>query len=170
MSTTNIDPTLNSKAVSHVSEGEHEEEDNRMFGFIVFLLSESIIFFSFFVGYIVFKTTGSANWLPAGFEGLEVRDPLINTIVLVSSSFVIYFAERFLHRDNLWGFSDLLADDNGDGQLFFVRSGGGVERVALWLYVGCVRQRVLFADGLSRAACVHGRIVAGRDAGPLFYS
>lgn len=104
MSTTNLDPTLNSKAVSaSVLAEEHSEEDNRMFGFIVFLLSESIIFFSFFVGYIVFKT-GSANWLPPGFEGLEVREPLINTIVLVSSSFVIYFAERFLHRDNLWGF------------------------------------------------------------------
>ena len=44
---------------------EHEEEDHRMFGFIVFLLSESIIFFSFFVGYTVFKT-GAADWLPAG--------------------------------------------------------------------------------------------------------
>ena len=32
------------------------EEDHRMFGFIVFLLSESVIFFSFFVGYIVYKT------------------------------------------------------------------------------------------------------------------
>lgn len=82
---------------------EHEEEDHRMFGFVVFLLSESVIFFSFFVGYIVFKTNGE-NWLPAGFEGLEVREPLINTIVLVSSSFVIYFAERYLRKENLWGF------------------------------------------------------------------
>ncbi|MGF1515118.1 MAG: heme-copper oxidase subunit III [Elainellaceae cyanobacterium] len=81
----------------------HEEEDHRMFGFVVFLLSESVIFLSFFVGYVVFKTN-AVNWLPAGFEGLEVREPLINTIVLVSSSFVIYFAERFLRRDNLWGF------------------------------------------------------------------
>ena len=100
MSSINIDPSLDGK-VAHL---EHEaEEDHRMFGFIVFLLSESVIFFSFFVGYIVFKT-GAGDWLPAGFEGLEVKEPLINTIVLVSSSFVIYFAERFLHRDNLWGF------------------------------------------------------------------
>ncbi len=103
MSTTNVDPTLNSKPVPVLEHLEEAEEDNRMFGFVVFLLSESVIFFSFFVGYIVFKT-GAANWLPEGFEGLEVREPLINTIVLVSSSFVIYFAERFLHRENLWGF------------------------------------------------------------------
>jgi len=100
MSTTNVDPDLNSK-VAHST--EHDEEDHRLFGFIVFLLSESVIFFSFFVGYIVFKT-GGGDWLPTGFEGLEVREPLINTVVLVSSSFVIYFAERFLRKDNLWGF------------------------------------------------------------------
>ena len=94
------DPTLQSSPVAH---SEHPEEDHRMFGFIVFLLSESVIFLSFFVGYIVYKTNAT-DWLPAGFEGLEVREPFINTVVLVSSSFVIYFAERFLCNENLWGF------------------------------------------------------------------
>lgn len=86
-----------------VSHHEHEEEDNRMFGFIVFLLSESVIFLSFFVGYIVYKLSAT-DWLPAGVEGLEIREPAINTVVLVSSSFVIYIAERFLRKENLWGF------------------------------------------------------------------
>ncbi|MEM9487166.1 MAG: heme-copper oxidase subunit III, partial [Cyanobacteria bacterium P01_F01_bin.116] len=75
----------------------------RMFGFVVFLLSESVIFLSFFAGYIVYKLN-AIQWFPAGFEGLEIREPLINTVVLVSSSFVIYFAERFLRKENLWGF------------------------------------------------------------------
>jgi cytochrome c oxidase subunit 3 len=100
MSTANLDATANTH-VPHAA--EHEEEDHRMFGMIVFLLSESVIFLSFFVGYIVLKLN-SQSWLPDGFEGLEVREPLINTIVLVSSSFVIWFAERFLHKENLWGF------------------------------------------------------------------
>ena len=82
---------------------EHEEEDHRMLGFIIFLLSESVIFLSFFAGYIVYKTT-MTDWLPPGVSGLEVREPAINTVVLVSSSFVIYIAERFLHKENLWGF------------------------------------------------------------------
>ena len=103
MNTTSADPKLNSKAAPVSTHLEEAEADHRMFGFIVFLLSESVIFFSFFVGYIVYKTNAT-NWLPAGFEGLEIREPLINTIVLVSSSFVIYFAERFLHKENLWGF------------------------------------------------------------------
>ncbi|WP_038016307.1 heme-copper oxidase subunit III [Synechococcus sp. PCC 7335] len=102
MSTTSMDSTLNTKSAALESH-EEEHEDHRLFGFVVFLLSESVIFFSFFVGYIVFKTN-AGDWLPTGFEGLEVREPLINTAVLVSSSFVIYFAERFLHKDNLWGF------------------------------------------------------------------
>lgn len=84
------------------SEHEHNEA-NSMFGFLIFLLSESVIFISFFVGYIVYKT-GTSNWLPEGFSGLEIKEPAINTVVLVSSSFVIYIAERFLHRQNLWGF------------------------------------------------------------------
>ncbi len=44
------------------------------------------------------------QWLPDGVAGLEVRMPLINTVVLVSSSFMAYFAERYLHQRNLWGF------------------------------------------------------------------
>ncbi|MEO0706105.1 MAG: heme-copper oxidase subunit III [Cyanobacteria bacterium J06649_5] len=110
MSTTNIEPTgvdptgIEPTGAIASSALEHEhEEDHRLFGFIVFLLSESVIFFSFFVGYIVYKTNAT-DWLPAGFEGLDVREPFINTIVLVSSSFVIYFAERFLRKENLWGF------------------------------------------------------------------
>ncbi|MEM7725713.1 MAG: heme-copper oxidase subunit III [Cyanobacteria bacterium P01_A01_bin.45] len=101
----NTSPGLQLEEVNniHLEGQEHDEEGNSMFGFIVFLLSESVIFLSFFAGYIVYKTTAT-NWLPAGVEGLEVREPAINTVILVSSSFVIYFAERFLKTDNLWGF------------------------------------------------------------------
>ncbi|NJN88150.1 MAG: heme-copper oxidase subunit III, partial [Leptolyngbyaceae cyanobacterium SL_7_1] len=82
---------------------EHDEAGNSKFGFIVFLLSETVIFLSFFAGYIVYKTT-TADWYPAGVTGLDVKDPRINTIILVSSSFVIYVAERYLHDKKLWGF------------------------------------------------------------------
>ena len=91
--------SLETQAIAH----EHDEAGNSMFGFIIFLLSESVIFLSFFAGYIVYKIT-ITDWLPPGIEGLEIRDPAINTVVLVSSSFVIYIAERFLHKENLWGF------------------------------------------------------------------
>ncbi|KGF73084.1 cytochrome B6 [Neosynechococcus sphagnicola sy1] len=110
MNPTEIDPILDISGISshpvesHGSpEHNHDEAGNSMFGFIVFLLSESVIFLSFFTGYIVYKTT-ALDWLPPDVTGLEIHDPAINTVVLVSSSFVIYIAERFLHAKNLWGF------------------------------------------------------------------
>lgn len=99
---TSID-TLDTSLIVTEKTDQHEEHDNRMFGFVVFLLSESVIFLSFFAGYIVYKTT-SLDWLPTGVTGLEIKEPAINTVVLVSSSFVIYIAEKFLHKNNLWGF------------------------------------------------------------------
>jgi cytochrome c oxidase subunit 3 len=102
MSATNVESSLNTSVASH-GEHHHDEAGNSLFGFIVFLLSESVIFLSFFAGYIVYKTN-TLDWLPAGVERLEIREPAINTVVLVSSSCVIYIAEKFLHRQNLWGF------------------------------------------------------------------
>lgn len=107
--------SLHSGAIEHT----HDEEANSMFGFIVFLLSESVIFLSFFAGYIVYKTT-TTDWLPTGVSGLEVRDPAINTVVLVSSSFVIYFAEQALERHNLKQFRLLLFATMAMGTYFLV--------------------------------------------------
>ncbi len=101
------------------AEHHHDEEGNKMFGFIVFLLSESVIFLSFFIGYIVYKTS-SPNWLPPGVEGLEVREPAINTVVLVASSFVIYLAERALQRHNLKGFRIFLIATMAMGSYFLL--------------------------------------------------
>jgi cytochrome c oxidase subunit 3 len=95
----------------------HDEAGNSKFGLIAFLLSESVIFIAFFVGYILFKTQ-SAAWYPLGVTGLEVDAPRINTIVLVSSSFVIYVAERYLHDKRLWGFRFFLFATMAMGSYF----------------------------------------------------
>jgi cytochrome c oxidase subunit 3 len=81
----------------------HGHADHTITGFVIFLASESLIFLALFVGYAVFKSSAPL-WLPAGVEGLEVREPLINTVVLVSSSLVIWLAERALHRQRLGEF------------------------------------------------------------------
>ena len=100
-----VDTSVNDNPILEIThESVHSEHpDNRLFGFVVFLLSESVIFLSFFAAYIVYKTT-SLNWLPDGVTGLEIREPAINTVILVSSSFTIYLAEKFLHKKQLWGF------------------------------------------------------------------
>ena len=78
----------------------HDHHGKGMFGFTVFLLSESMVFFSFFMTYIALRLTTNP-WLPPGVSRLEVTKPAINTVILVSSSFVIYFAERALKRHTI---------------------------------------------------------------------
>ena len=100
MTTTNPDLPLKHRP------GHIKHDGHNLTGFIIFLCSESIIFLAFFSGFTLLKIT-SPEWLPHGVEGLETRLPLINTVILVSSSFVAYFAERYLHKENLWGFRAL---------------------------------------------------------------
>ncbi len=81
-------------------EGHGAHANHNLTGFIIFLCSESVIFLAFFSGYALLKTS-ALNWLPPGVEGLEVHMPLINTVVLVSSSGTIYLAERFKAKGSM---------------------------------------------------------------------
>jgi cytochrome c oxidase subunit 3 len=115
-----MDSYISSDELHHTgAEHGHDEEGSKMFGFIVFLMSESVIFLSFFAGYIIYKTT-TPQWLPAGVSGLEVKDPAINTVVLVASSFVIYLAEQALQRGDLKGFRLYLLATMAMGSYFLV--------------------------------------------------
>jgi cytochrome c oxidase subunit III len=115
-----MDSYLTSGELHHTSgEHTHDEEGNKMFGFMVFLVSESVIFLSFFAGYIVYKIT-TPHWLPVGVSGLEIKDPAINTVILVSSSFVIYLAERALQRHDLMKFRLFLLATIAMGSYFLL--------------------------------------------------
>ena len=82
-------------------EGQPEAHPkHNLTGFIIFLCSESVIFLAFFSGYALLKTS-ALNWLPAGVDGLEWRMPLVNTVVLVSSSGTIALAEHFKSREKM---------------------------------------------------------------------
>ena len=97
MTTTTPQP-LAEHGEAHGAHGGHN-----MTGFIIFLCSESVIFLAFFSGYALLKLS-ALNWLPAGVEGLEWRTPLLNTVVLVSSSGTIVLAEHFKAKEKLWLF------------------------------------------------------------------
>ncbi len=82
--------------------GSHEDHHGKgMFGFTVFLLSESIIFLSLFFTYVVLRLT-NPDWLPSGVSGPELSPFVaINTVILLSSSVVIQLAERALSHHHL---------------------------------------------------------------------
>lgn len=97
----------------------HDHHGKAMFGFTIFLMSESLIFVSFFVTYFILRSS-AANWVPAGIQGPQLSTALIiETIVLLSSSFVIYFAERALDRGKIGRFRLLWLTTSAMG-LFFL--------------------------------------------------
>ena len=79
------------------------EQKTLILGFTIFLLSESMIFVSLFMSYIILRLT-TPNWLPPGLEPLAVLHPAILTGVLVISSLLLFAAERTLRGRKLGGF------------------------------------------------------------------
>ncbi|WP_026103882.1 MULTISPECIES: cytochrome c oxidase subunit 3 [Kamptonema] len=103
----------------------HDHHGKAMFGVTIFLLSESLVFFSFFFTYIALRLTHS-NWLPPGVKGPELsKFIIINTVVLLSSSFVIQAAENALKRHKIIRFRWLWVLTFGMGIYFLV--GQGIE-------------------------------------------
>lgn len=101
--------------------GQHEDHHGKsLFGMTIFLLSESMVFVSFFATYIVLRLT-TTDWLPAGIKGPEASLTVIfHTVVLVSSSFVIYFAERALKHQKLLKFRLLWLTTSAMGIYFLI--------------------------------------------------
>ncbi len=98
----------------------HDEHGKSMFGFTVFLLSESVVFISFFVTYITLRLT-TLHWLPPGVKGPDLSTAvMINSVVLVSSSFVIQAAEGALKNGNLSRFRLLWLTTSAMGIFFLV--------------------------------------------------
>ena len=82
--------------------GDHlREEEKTLFGFLSFLISESFIFLSFILSTIALRTT-TTQWLPTGVESPQITiENIISSVILLSSSIVIYFAERALNKNKL---------------------------------------------------------------------
>lgn len=107
--------------------GKAEDHHGKaIFGFVVFLLSESIIFLSFIFTYVALRLTHSGKWLPQGISGPELSTlVIVNTVVLLSSSFVIQPAENSLQRGRLKKFRWLWLMTICMGTFFLI--GQGIE-------------------------------------------
>ena len=105
-------------SIASPREKNQVEGDRLMFGFTVFLLSESMVFVSLIMSYIILRLTAQ-QWLPPGVSGPELfTETIINTVVLLSSSGVIYFAERALDKGNIWLFRLLWLTTSAMGAYF----------------------------------------------------
>lgn len=88
---------------AHQEETHHAEHpDLRLFGFIIFLISETMLFVGLFLAYFAYRAV-APSWPPEGTPELELLLPGINTLILLSSSFVIHKADMAVKQSNLAG-------------------------------------------------------------------
>ncbi len=86
------------EAIDH--HGEHP--DHRMFGLILFLMGESMIFLGLFAAFLTYHTVVPV-WPPEGTPELELLLPGINTFILVSSSFVMHKGQSAIKKNDVSG-------------------------------------------------------------------
>lgn len=114
-----------------------KEPNNLGFGFPVFLLSESVVFLSFFVTYTILRLK-SAQWFPPGVDGLDLTRAGINTVILVGSSGVIILAERALKQRQLKLFQGLWLTTISLGIIFLFGQGAEWAAMPFGLDAGAV--------------------------------
>ena len=76
--------------------------DHRMFGVVMFLIAESMIFFGLFSAFLIYRAVVPA-WPPEGTPELELLLPGINTAILISSSFVMHQGQSAIKKNDVWG-------------------------------------------------------------------
>jgi cytochrome c oxidase subunit 3 len=73
-----------------------------MFGVVVFLVAESMIFLGLFTAFLIYRSALPA-WPPEGTPELELLLPGINTAVLIASSFVMHQGDVAIKKNDVAG-------------------------------------------------------------------
>ena len=68
-----------------------------MFGVVLFLIAESMIFLGLFTAFLIYRSMLPA-WPPEGTPERELVLPAINTVILVSSSFVMHLGQKAIKK------------------------------------------------------------------------
>jgi cytochrome c oxidase subunit 3 len=73
-----------------------------MLGMMLFIISEIMVFGAFFTAYFFIRVVGGAEW---PHEGTELPKLIagFNTVILISSSFTIHYAQESIKADNRLG-------------------------------------------------------------------
>ncbi|MBF2048956.1 MAG: cytochrome c oxidase subunit 3 [Leptolyngbya sp. IPPAS B-1204] len=103
-----------------VAGAEHEAHpDHRIFGVIVFLAAESMIFLGLFMAYLTFRAV-YPTWPPEGTPERELLLPGINTLILIGSSFVIHQADTAIKQNDVGGLRKWFGITAAMGAIFLV--------------------------------------------------
>ena len=106
--------------IAPTTDTSHNEEhpDFRVLGLLTFLVSESLMFGGFFAAYLFYR--GLADVWPPHETEVELILPTINTIILVSSSFVIHFGDAAIKKNDLKGMRKWYKITAGMGAIFLL--------------------------------------------------
>lgn len=100
MSSSALQPTqIVTTSNTEIETGHHGHPDHRMFGIVIFLIAESMIFLGLFGAFLIYKAM-LPEWPPEGTPELELLLPGINTIILVSSSFVMHKGQAAIKNND----------------------------------------------------------------------
>lgn len=105
MQSSTIDPAktdLNYHPAGDGAAAHHGHPDHRIFGVIVFLVAEGMIFLGLFAAYLTFRAVAPV-WPPEGTPERELLLPGVNTLILIASSFVIHNADTAIKKNNVAG-------------------------------------------------------------------
>jgi cytochrome c oxidase subunit III len=115
-----IDPAttaLNYHNAEQVEAHGEEHPDHRMLGLLVFLGAEGMIFFGMFAAYLIYRAMAPV-WPPEGTPTRELLLPAINTLILISSSFVIHNADTAIKKNDVAGMRNWLLLTAAMGAVF----------------------------------------------------
>ncbi len=102
---------MEAASITHAAEHEHHgpptanrssRVDPQMLGMLLFIISEIMVFGAFFTAYFFIRVAQGDPW-PAVGTHLPVEVAGVNTLILVSSSFTLHWAEAALKRGNRFG-------------------------------------------------------------------
>jgi cytochrome c oxidase subunit III len=87
----------------HPPEAHHSSRiDARLLGILLFIISETMLFGSFFTAYFFIRVVQNSPWPPEPFS-FPVSVALVNTLILVSSSGTVHYAVHSITKGNRLG-------------------------------------------------------------------